>query len=489
MQRSATLFLPIINWEFRRQRPQQLARCFARSGDRVYYPFLRLHPDPPPPDLVESGIWQIALRGDPALDPYRDRLSGRDVDEALASLRDLAEDHPLDGCWIVAQLPFWRPLAEAAREAFRGRLLFDCMDDFSSFGDHADSREEEVALARSADLVTVTAQALFDKLAPHNPRCRIVRNGCDPEHFGPAVARRRLNGRPVIGFFGGIHDWFDAPLVEELARLRPDWEVWLVGDTYRARVEALREMRNVNFFGEVPYSELPRLVSFFDVGIIPFRITPLTEATNPVKVYEMLAAGLPVVAVDLPELRPLQPLVSLASTAGELVQRIEEALAEPPEAREQRREFALRQSWVERFLELRRAMEETAGAVPRGAVGESGPPTLASLGIADPGAEKLALHRQIDALQAERNEGEAALRNARLQCAGLARTAADLEAQRISLIGQRDRVQAEAERLSGELTRIEAERLRFERTLQRLHASLWWRLGARLGLLRPDPET
>jgi glycosyltransferase involved in cell wall biosynthesis len=478
MTGSSILFLPIIDWAFRRQRPQQLARCFARAGYRVYYPFLRLHPDPPPPELIESGIWQIAIRGDESRDPYQDRLPSQEVDDALASLRELAGSHPLEGCWIVAQLPFWKPLAERARDAFGGRLLFDCMDDFSSFGDHADLGDDEIALTRTADLVVVTSQALFEKLAPHNPHCRIVRNGCDPEHFGPAVARGRSGERPVVGFFGGIHDWFDVPLVCSLAKQRPGWDIWLIGDTYRAQVDPLRTFPNVTFFGEVCYDELPRLVSFFDVGIIPFRVTPLTEATNPVKVYEMLAAGLPVVAVDLPELRPLRPWVSLASTPEELATRVDEALAEPPETRLQRRQFALRHSWVERFLELDSAMEE-AGA-PSALSRYSEPVTLETLGVANLGNEKLELHRRLAHLQSSL-EATCAERSQ------LTQIVADLDATRISLIEQRDRVQAEAVRLRNELERVEGERLLQSLELERLRTGLWQRLGTRLGLVRPLP--
>src|SRR5919106_1682321 len=365
MEPPPILFLPIINWEFRTQRPQQLARCFARAGHRVYYPALRLPPDPPAPHQVESGIWQIALNGDPGLDPYRERLSPAAVELALGSLREISAEHPLDGCWIIAQLPSWRPLAEAARTAFGGAVLFDCMDDFTAFGDHGDLAQDERALAISADLVVTSAQSLFDKLAPLNPQTRMVRNGCEPAHFGPASARTLPDEPVVVGFFGGIHDWFDGSLVAEIARLRPQWEIRLIGDTYRGDVETLRTLPNVKFFGEVPYAALPRLVSGFHAGIIPFKITPLTEAADPVKAYEMLAAGLTVVATDLPELRRLVPLVALAHTAGEFVAHIEESLSEPPEARLARFEAARRESWLDRFLDLRRAMDESPGGSRR----------------------------------------------------------------------------------------------------------------------------
>jgi len=461
------LFLPIIEWEFRVQRPQQLARCFARAGRRVYYPRLRLG-DPAPPQPVESGIWTFRLAGDPALDPYRDRLGPRDVELALRSLRGLAASHRLDGLWVIAQLPFWRPRAEAIRAELGGRLLFDCMDDFSAFADHGDCAAEELAMAGAADLVTTTSERLRGKLAPASARCVVVRNGCDPEHFGPAAVRPRPGAPPVVGFFGGIHEWFDAPLVAALAAARPGWEVWLIGDTYRADTAALRGLPNVHLLGEVAYADLPRAVSHFDVGIIPFRINRLTEATDPVKAYEMLAAGLPVVATPLPELARLAPHVALARTAEEFVARIEEALAAPREARAARREMAGRSSWLARFLELTELMAEVETAAGPAALPlRSAPPCPRSLGI---GHDRSDLLRQVVRL-------EACLATAEDDRARLA-------AEHRSLVEQRDRVLDECGRLASELQRIERERLALEHQVQGLTSSRLWRAIRPLRVLR-----
>src|SRR6202521_1760788 len=351
------LFLPIVEWTFRVQRPHHLARCFARAGYRVYYADLRLASEPPAPALAESGIWRLALAGDPAHDPYRDRLEPAAVERAVAALRGVASEHPLTGCWIVAQLPSWRPLGQALRSAFAGRLLFDCLDDYGAFGDHAALTDEEEELARTADLVVAVTEPLRRKLAAAGARCIVVRNGCEWEHFGPAAARVRAGGPPTESWMprkkrttGGIHDWFDGPLLAELARARPEWEFWLVGDTYRGEVEELRALANVRFLGELPYADLPRVISHFDAGVIPFRVSPLTEVVETVKVYEMLAAGLPVVATDLPELRRFAPYVTVARTAGDFAARLAEALAEPAGARSARRELARSHSWLGRFL-------------------------------------------------------------------------------------------------------------------------------------------
>jgi glycosyltransferase involved in cell wall biosynthesis len=466
MPTPSILFLPIIEWRFRTQRPQQLARCFARGGARVYYADLRLAAAPPPPRPIEQGIWRVALAGDPGLDPYRAALSPADVERALDGLAAVWPERRGEGRWVVAQLPSWRPLAEAVRERFGARLLFDCLDDFASFGDHGDLAGEEAALAGTADLVTATSQALFDKLAPLARRILLVRNGCDPEHFVPRAWQPRAGDPAVVGYFGGIHDWFDVALVEEVARRRPDWRLWLIGDTYRCDVEALRALPSVTFFGEVPYVQLPRVVSCFQIGIIPFKVSPLTLATNPVKVYEMLAAGLPVVSVDLPELRLLAPLVALARTAGEFVARIAEALADDsPAARARRREFAREQSWVERFLALRAAMAELDGGRAPAA----------------PAAELLG------ELKGERemlSDGAALLAAARSEHDAWSAQAAALDRERESLVEQRDRVQAEAERLRRELERVEGERLGLERRVHEITASRLWRTGERLRRLR-----
>ncbi|HVT57959.1 MAG TPA: glycosyltransferase [Thermoanaerobaculia bacterium] len=444
------LFLPIVEWSFRVQRPHHLARCFARAGYRVFYPDLRLSAAPRPPWLIESGIWRLGLAGDPAHDPYRDRLPWPAVERAITALRAMTEEHSLTGCWLVVQLPSWRPLAEALREAFAGHLLFDCVDEYAAFSDHAALSAEEVGLARSADLVVAVTEPLRRKLAQLGARCVLVRNACEPEHFGPAAARVRGGGPPVVGFFGGIHDWFDSRLLAELASARREWEFWLVGDTYLAEIEPLHALGNVYFLGELAYRDLPRVVSHFDVGIIPFKISPLTQVAETVKVYEMLAAGLPVVASDLPELRRLAPLVAVAASAQGFAERIEEALAAPPSAAAARREFARANSWLERFLELRRAMEDACRASPDTAgAARRIPPSRLLLGLPEHQREN-----------------------------------AELENERRSLIEQRDRVQAEASRLASELARVEGERLRLDHELRQVTASNWWRLGAPLRALR-----
>ena len=188
----------------------------------------------------------------------------------------------------------------------------------------------------------------------------MIRNACDYEHFAAAPEVR--HPRPVVGYYGAISDWFDSPLVAALARRCADLDFVLVGSTYGADLRELSRLPNVRLIGERPYAEIPGWLGSFDVTIIPFRRTPLTEATNPVKAYEIFAAGKPLVAVDLPELREFDSLVRFASDPEGFEREIRAALAEDPSAAERRREFARRHTWERRHAALAPAIE---GAFPR----------------------------------------------------------------------------------------------------------------------------
>jgi glycosyltransferase involved in cell wall biosynthesis len=213
---------------------------------------------------------------------------------------------------------------------------------------------QEEALLTEADLVVVSSSALEGHARQYRDDVLLVRNGCDFEHF--AKTQRADHARPVIGYYGAIADWFDSALVAELAERRPDWDFLLIGSTYAGDISRLVKLPNVSVTGEEPYESLPMWLGRFDVAIIPFKRTPLTEATNPVKVYEMLAGGKPVVSVPIPEVAALAPLVRLASTAEEFEQEIAAALVDDDDG-EARRAFARENTWERRFDVLAAAVE------------------------------------------------------------------------------------------------------------------------------------
>lgn len=354
--------LSTCDWDSRFQRPQQLMLQFAEAGHRVFYvsQHFRQHGPPAAVTVKRENVFEVTLCA-PPLQVYAEPLGDRARESMMHGLDALRRQASIDAAAMFVQLPFWWPLARASRERFGWPVLYDCMDLHSGFSTvrRAMTAPEDEMLS-DADLVVVSSSMLEQHARGRAGDVLLLRNACDFDHF--ARAARANNARPVIGYYGAIADWFDAALVADLAERRPDWDFVLVGSTYNGAVSRLARLPNVSLPGEEAYEALPEWLGRFDVGIIPFKRTPLTEATNPVKLYEMLAGGKPVVSVPIPEVAALAPLVRLASTAADFEREITAALAHDADGAEERREFARRHTWRSRFDILQAA---TAAVVAR----------------------------------------------------------------------------------------------------------------------------
>jgi glycosyltransferase involved in cell wall biosynthesis len=240
------------------------------------------------------------------------------------------------------------------------------VDEYSAFAGVSRERlrNMEDALVRRADLVITSSESLYEARRKLNPHTAFVSHGVDVAHFSraldpettPPADASGLSG-PVIGFFGLIAEWIDLAMIQEIARRRPSWTVLLIG---KANVDMtpLKALPNVRWLGQKPYETLPAYSRAFDVGIIPFRIEDLTLKANPLKLREYLAAGLPVVSSDLPEVRKYGDLVHLASGADGFVTAIERALEDRSDVAAAARVQAMKhESWDARVEEISELIE------------------------------------------------------------------------------------------------------------------------------------
>jgi glycosyltransferase involved in cell wall biosynthesis len=359
----AVVCLPMIEWQFRFQRPQHLMRQFARASHLVLYAANRFHGGTAARTRpIETNILEVMLPGDPAANVHHDVLGEDDCARMLAAMGRLASERGLSEAVVVAQHPYWTPLAEALRARFGWPIVYDCMDDHSGFWDiGAEVLRTERRLVAAADMVVASSRRLHDGIRGRSRSAILVRNACEYEHFSRLNDRPPSRaGRPTIGYFGAIAEWFDSTMVARLAALRPEWRFELIGATLGGNVRPLEKLANVRMLGECPYAELPGRIDDWDAFIIPFRRLPLTEATNPVKIYEMLATGRPVVAVGLPELVPIarKGLIRLAAKAEQFAAALEAALCDgDPDSTTARRAFARRNTWAARHRILAEAIE------------------------------------------------------------------------------------------------------------------------------------
>ncbi|HKI06222.1 MAG TPA: glycosyltransferase [Thermoanaerobaculia bacterium] len=352
------LYLPAVSWNYRFQRPQHLALALARAGHPVLYVdgFLRSRILPARHLLhAQGGLHVLRMRVPGRPDPYRQPLDHRAA-AAMAEtiLAGLRHERPL---MVLVQLPFWAELGRELARRLGVPLVYDRIDLHVGFPGVPARRIEsvEARLIREADLVCATAGALAER--PHQVSPRVLRlpNGVDLAAFPtPAAVRQGQDGGARVGYVGALGPWFDVEAVQEAARALPDWRFRLAGQVEDPEVAALASLPNLETIGEIPFADVPGFLSGLDVALVPFRDLPLTRAVDPVKLYEALAMGLPVVARRLPETeRWAEPLVYLYDDPTSFVRQVKRAVAErTPELALERRRAAEGESWDRRAAEL-----------------------------------------------------------------------------------------------------------------------------------------
>lgn len=178
---------------------------------------------------------------------------------------------------------------------------------------------------------------------------------------GPVDAALQILPQPRIVFTGAVvRTKLDFDLIAQLARREPDWTFALVGPAGAGDpttdLSALRAAPNIHLLGRRAYADLPDVLRGADAGIIPYARNELTTSIFPMKVYEYLAAGLPVVTTPLPSLQGVEGVVA-AADAESMLARLKEALAtDSDDRRVQRSRLAAAHSWDARLEEIGRAV-------------------------------------------------------------------------------------------------------------------------------------
>ena len=351
------LVCPVIDWHFRFQRPQHLALQLAKRGCRVFYLSTTFDvSDAPSFRILESPVPNVFLvklcfAGDQPL-IYEDRLGGRQLQMLTASVGQLIDAAGLRNLAAIVDLPFWRPLAEAVPGCF---VVYDCMDYHGGFSTNSPQMvEEEGRLIEVADLVVTTSAKLSEIVSPLAPNV-LIRNAGEVDYFKSAPARLAyLSERRVVGYLGAVADWFDIELIVSAAGRHPEWDFVLVGAKTLRSTAGAERLENMKWIGEVPYAEAAAWVHSFDVALIPFKLTELTLCTNPVKVYEYLAAGKPVVATALPEVQAMGGIAHVAADHDHFIELLETAMGERGDVAlaAERRRWAAAHDWKTRGKQL-----------------------------------------------------------------------------------------------------------------------------------------
>ena len=250
-------------------------------------------------------------------------------------------------------------------------VIYHCVDDIAAQKgvDATPFREAEQRFASRADLVIASSSTLADRMREDSGNVLEAPNVADTALFSTALQSGPIDPalaelpEPRLLFVGAITATkLDLGLLAELARIRPDWSLALVGSVGlgdpSTDISSLAALPNVHMLGPRRQSELPAVLRGADVGLIPYLASPLTASIFPMKVYEYLAAGLPVVSTPLPALSEVSG-IDVAGNASEMAARIDAALSEDdPGLRMERSRAAAGHSWESRLEQLNAAVRE-----------------------------------------------------------------------------------------------------------------------------------
>lgn len=314
--RKVVVFPPTIDFHWMKQRPQQLARAFAKAGCLVIYGTLNHRED-------NVGVTE----------KVEERLYLLHADWLYYLHHAL---HPQETLYYC----LWPNNGKFRDHIGFSALVYDYMDELSLLDlPPGEAERMHMEMLEAADLITVSADRLLAGIPKqYREKTLLVGNGVE-EAFIAAAAEAspdaeiaaRFAGHSVVGYFGAMAEWLDFELVSMLATEFSGCTFLFIGPVLGvdAEIEALRaDHPNLHFWPPVPHSQLPSILAAFDACIIPFLVNDITNAVSPVKLFEYMSAGKPIVTTRLQECMKY-PGVSIAGDYADFRRLLKQAMERP----------------------------------------------------------------------------------------------------------------------------------------------------------------
>jgi glycosyltransferase involved in cell wall biosynthesis len=322
-----------LRWNFVFQRPQHLMTRFAKER-RVFFfeepefgsSEVRLEKE-----KTQSGVLRVVPHI-PANTP------AHEVNILLRKLLDdLIAGHAIKNFVLWYYTPMMLSFTDHLEPL---AIAYDCMDELSLFKNApSDLLKYEDLLFNRADVVFTGGHSLFEHKKSRHSNIHPVPSSIDFAHFAQArsfaadgIDRRedqKSIPHPRLGYFGVVDERMDLPLLSEVATLRPQWQLVILGPVVKIDPATLPRQNNIHYLGGKSYGELPSYIAGWDIAMLPFAIVDSTRFISPTKTPEYLAAGKPVLSTPVQDVvRPYGELglVSIVKNAEEFVAAAEKEL-------------------------------------------------------------------------------------------------------------------------------------------------------------------
>ena len=347
----AVINLSVIPWNYRYQRPQQIAKSLAGKNIPVFYinnefnitkNFIQ-----PPFNLktISQNLYLTKLSSSNNYFIYQNTPSKVDQKIISDSIRNLIKAFNISNPILKIDHPFWTSIASELKLP----TIYDCLDNQDNFDLNSKKiKDEEINLFKLATKIVVTSKMLYEKASKYRSSKDIVQisNGTDYKHFTKEIEIKLENSlskypKPIYGYFGAIEKWLDTEFIENLAK-NTKGTIILIG---KNNLNYEPNSKNILLLGEKSYNTLPQYLTQFDVCLIPFKINSLTSAVDPVKIYEYFSQGKAVIASELPELQKYNKQLYFYSSDTDIKNLISEVLSEATIQKTLRQKIAQNNTW------------------------------------------------------------------------------------------------------------------------------------------------
>jgi len=234
--------------------------------------------------------------------------------------------------------------------------IFDAVDNWAEHPSYALFKTKLLKnyqlIDQKADVIFLVANELH-QLFNHREKVHFFPNAVDLKHYQQEypLINRDIGDiiRPIVGYVGTVQDRFDLELFEFLAKSNPEKSFVIVGPIWYGEIKKkLLNYKNVYLLGRKSYQEIPMYIQQFDLGIIPHKIDNFSKFTNPMKVYEYLACGKPVVTTAMADLEDFTDVIQVANDPLQFNQEINQSLQKDDGLKEKRLEIVKEHSWLKR---------------------------------------------------------------------------------------------------------------------------------------------